>query len=518
MKRWLPCLFLGACSSGVQVDIQIVDPCNQQAIETMDHLEIRARGDGLTDEDTSAAEVGAGSLEFAVPGLPADFHVVVAGYRGNDFGTPVGLGVSSPRDLGAADGKVSIRVPFALIDSFYKTTSLEAPEECTAMQVDRSGATATYIPQNGKVLIIGGVRNLGMGAFQYTRAVELYDPSTGKFEVVAELRVAGARRNHSATLLEDGRVLIVGGEGVNEGVEVPLKTTLIVDARDPRSVKVNDGTAPLIEARTGHRAVRMGNRVVIVGGRGGPGRESALASIEVFDVAQSTVVRLDDGVGGAAALVQPRLGHSATAFDAETILVAGGMNSQGEVPSLELIRLGANNAATITELPETTGVGAIHHAAIATTGNIKGILLSGGYGSIDDAEPNDGLPQNPRPEVELWTLSGNIVSRGCTGVLNVGRAQHAVVQSGGRFIFIGGVGATGQPLPDAELATLTSGASCFAQRPVAQTMSEPRGFHAVAPIERTGEILIVGGQQPEPTDLFGRTLSSTEIFSPFRVP
>jgi hypothetical protein len=66
----------------------------------------------------------------------------------------------------------------------------------------------------GKVLLIGGDITGGSvfgGAQQALDSVELYDPGTGTFNLFGTMTVA--RQNHTATLLNDGRIVITGGVG-----------------------------------------------------------------------------------------------------------------------------------------------------------------------------------------------------------------------------------------------------------------------------------------------------------------
>jgi prepilin-type N-terminal cleavage/methylation domain-containing protein len=66
----------------------------------------------------------------------------------------------------------------------------------------------------GQVLIIGGAvvaTDIFGGIAQALDSVEIYDPTSGKFSSFGTLTVA--RQNHTATLLNDGRILITGGVG-----------------------------------------------------------------------------------------------------------------------------------------------------------------------------------------------------------------------------------------------------------------------------------------------------------------
>ncbi len=67
----------------------------------------------------------------------------------------------------------------------------------------REEHTATMLP-DGRVLIVGG--NSVTGALT---SAEIYDPLTGSFAVTGSM--ASPRSMHTATLLPDGTVLVAGG-------------------------------------------------------------------------------------------------------------------------------------------------------------------------------------------------------------------------------------------------------------------------------------------------------------------
>lgn len=70
--------------------------------------------------------------------------------------------------------------------------------------------TATLLT-NGTVLVTGGYKNEDCCYFMGSLASgEIFDPSTGAFSATGDM--TARRENHTATLLNDGRVLIAGGE------------------------------------------------------------------------------------------------------------------------------------------------------------------------------------------------------------------------------------------------------------------------------------------------------------------
>jgi hypothetical protein len=73
----------------------------------------------------------------------------------------------------------------------------------------RSGHTATLL-QDGRVLIVGGWNEDEPGRFD---SAEVYDPADGIWRITGRMSVP--RSGHTATLLSDGRVLVAGGGSNN---------------------------------------------------------------------------------------------------------------------------------------------------------------------------------------------------------------------------------------------------------------------------------------------------------------
>jgi N-acetylneuraminic acid mutarotase len=160
-----------------------------------------------------------------------------------------------------------------------------------SMSVDRYDFTATLL-RDGRVLVVGGYSLSSVG--RSTELSELYDPATGRWTLTGSLRTP--RRNHTATLLADGTVLVAGGFNADGW----LRSAELYNPAGGRWKRV----APMATAREGASATLLGNGRVLVAGGGNP---SATRSAELYDPSSgrwSATGSMTDYHGGAAALLQ----------------------------------------------------------------------------------------------------------------------------------------------------------------------------------------------------------------------
>ncbi|MFH1428246.1 MAG: hypothetical protein ABIH39_00710, partial [Candidatus Margulisiibacteriota bacterium] len=136
------------------------------------------------------------------------------------------------------------------------------------MVIPRSMHTATLL-KNGTVLITGGNGRYEKHAGSLKQA-EIYEPATSLFRLTGEMNYM--RAQHSATLLDDGRVLITGGWGTDpSGSE-------IYDPNTEKFIK----TKPMQIEREFHAAILLSNGNVLVAGQE-PGNVKHLIRAEIYN-------------------------------------------------------------------------------------------------------------------------------------------------------------------------------------------------------------------------------------------
>jgi hypothetical protein len=241
-------------------------------------------------------------------------------------------------------------------------SGIGAVSEIAAMHIARASHTSTLLP-NGKVLIAGGIAGSG-GAYSPYRTAELYDQHSGTFQSVAEMSIG--RSGHTATLLKNGKVLIVGGW---TGRYDPRGSAEIFDP----AANTFTPTGNLVTERAGNTATLLADRRVLIAG-GEDRQENKIASAEIYDPASSTFAAT-----GTMNTARFKLPATVALLSNGRVLVAGGG------PFAELYD---ETTGSFTKVPGSLGAARFFASATLLPGGKA--LITGGY-----AESGGSLPATP---------------------------------------------------------------------------------------------------------------------------
>jgi N-acetylneuraminic acid mutarotase len=173
------------------------------------------------------------------------------------------------------------------------------------LAVARAYHTATLL-QDGKVLVTGGCPATICNISTQIGASEVYNPATNKWTTVGSLNTA--RSSHTATLLNNGQVLVVGGYGVSPETASELY--------DPTTGAWTD--APSIGTRYKHAATLLPDGTVLI--TGGTLNTTALYETAIYDPTTNAWK-------SAGFMNSPHFSHTATLLTDGTVLVASGANA-----------------------------------------------------------------------------------------------------------------------------------------------------------------------------------------------
>lgn len=183
------------------------------------------------------------------------------------------------------------------------------------LKTGRSSHTGTLL-NNGLILLAGGCPR---GApCSPTASAELYNPQTGASSLTGPLNTP--RYAHTATLLADGRVLVVGGLSVCDSSTCnPLRSAELYDPATGVWTTVANYPSPV----TGHVAARLSTSdVIVVGGCSTSGLPCNALGASLFHPATLTW-------SPAATPLVPRTQAAVTLLPTGRLLLAGGVNGQG---------------------------------------------------------------------------------------------------------------------------------------------------------------------------------------------
>jgi len=276
-----------------------------------------------------------------------------------------------------------------------------------SMSFARKDHTATLL-NNGTVLVTGGGKS---GGGDY-RTAEVFDPATGIFTRVADM--AQGRLQHTASLLADGRVLVAGGSYDVNGFG--LYSSKTAEIYDPATQTFSSAGDMPHEAASHTASLLLDGTILVTGGYDNdcPGTQAAVAA---FDPAGNS---FSPGVN----LAVPRAEHTATTLNDGRVLIAGGYfqdwcNLSGGPYDTAVLFDPASSSYSAEQKMREPRSG--HSATLLTDGNV---LLVGSTAELFDPATSSfaitGDPNVPGGGRRATRLSnGRVLFTGSTAVAEV---------------------------------------------------------------------------------------------------
>ena len=329
-----------------------------------------------------------------------------------------------------------------------------------SLNTARTQHTATLL-NSGTVLIVGGADNSNTSL----ATAELYDPVTGTFTPAGSM--VAARTLQTATLLNNGTVLVAGGVGIAGALPS-------AELYDP-ATRTFSPTGSMNTARYEHTATLLNNGMVLIAG-GFPTTSSA--SAELYDPATGTFTLTGS-------MSTARASHTATLRTNGMVLVAGGASSGIALTSSAELYDPATGTFTPTGSMSTAR--ANHTATLQNNGTVLvaggGNIVLGNLVTLASAELYDPATGTFAP----------------TGSLNTARHSHTATSLNNGTVLIAG-GFPTISSASAELYYSTTGT-------FTPTGSMNTGrFRHTATLRTNGTVLVAGGANATPA------LASAELY------
>ena len=267
------------------------------------------------------------------------------------------------------------------------------------MTTPRFFHTATLLA-DGRVLIAGGDSNV----LKTQPSAELYDPRTGAFKATGNMITPRSR--HTATLLTDGRVLIAGGtRSSNEGLFA--QTVASAELYDPRTDTFS-GTGEMSTPRSDLTATLLNNGKVLIVGGAYPGQGDSCFPVDAVLYAGSCfplgaeLYDPDTGTFIAAGNMITEFVDTATLLPNGKVLITKGNTQTG--PYLSNAELYDPSRGTFT----FAGYAQTNHSVPTATLMMNGkVLLAGG--DWGDGDGGSFIAEDYDPASGAFSRTGNMI-------------------------------------------------------------------------------------------------------------
>jgi hypothetical protein len=528
----------GGCGSPVEANFRLVNPCSpadkvlgpdglgclflDMSIYSLDPgsplfacepardancCQVGAPGCARQGPLVKTCDMLSGACDYSADELVGVTRMVVDVTCTNQMmGQPLARATSQPMlfDTGPqGDAGLDLSLLIGAVNSFVDTAALAGATfgQCTGLAQDsgRYGHTATLL-EDGRVLIAGGIRRLG-SAEEILATAEIFDPRTGLHQMVlgpggmpARMTAPSGRAYHTATKLRDGRVLLAGG--VAEIGNPPKWTSL-------QSAEIFNPTSNVFESpmtmggsRAHHTASLLNTgKVLLLGGLVYDGKNnvsSYLGTGVVFDPSSFQWAPVGN------AMASSRARHQAVVLDTGAggrVLVLGGENSGGALNSTDIYNPETNTFYTGTPTMSKN------------RSRLCAVRLKSGLVLVAGGTTTPGPDFNIDRTVEVYDPTGGTLGAFIPDVatLAAARMQHTCTAlDDGHVLVVGGLSGNNTTTTVAEIIQV--GAGTYTAQQVPEPLNPPRFQHTATRLAN-GWVLFTGGLPTAESDAAALTQS-----------
>jgi N-acetylneuraminic acid mutarotase len=351
------------------------------------------------------------------------------------------------------------------------TSVAAAPNAWTAadnLGLARSGHSATLL-DGGRVFVVGGENGT-----DYHTTAELFDPVAGAWTFSTH-SMFDARAFHAATLLSSGKVLVAGGYSLVHG------GFSSAELYDPPVDDFSLTTNTMSSLRNQQAAVRLADgRVLEIGGNGGDG---SVKTTDLYDPATNSW-------SAGPPMATSRRRETATILPGGKVLVTGGLSDAGTTATAELYDPATNAWSSAGAM----GQARLGHTATLLPGGK--VLIAGGFSAASTPVASAELYD---PATNSWSPTTNMLApRGGHGA--------ALLQDG--LVLVAGGSGPGA-LASAELYDPAAGRWLSAA-----SMSTSHADFFTTSLLGDGRVLVAGGATSSTGIGSTGATASADVYSP----
>lgn len=491
LKVIFSCLLLGltACGSGAELDVKLLratevsdafaDPF--QRVTTLQFRVFDADTREIVQDASANLDDGEVSLGDLPTGRPLKIRAI--GYAGSEV---ISWGESARFELpeGRSSETISTSIALRKVDTWSPVLRREGEKTVLATLNKQRAAHSATLLDDGRVLIVGGFQNSEREP-SYVASIEILDPASG-----SSVRIDGeeARRAyHTAIRLQNGTILVSGGESGSLQASGAIKPYTRDDSLLFDQATLGwSSTAALPrfnQPRARHQALLLGTgSVLFFGGLSDSQDSFATPGDALYRPDQQRVI--DGSAGG-------RVGHAmASLHNGAYQVVSGGKLPDGTLADTLLIF----NSTGAQELDGTRADNPRLYPALLSHGS--GVFALGGFDAA-------GAPLATTKFTQL--LGGVAEPEYVSSNLSVARGQLcAVALKDGAILAVGGRTASGASSASDLFKEASNGLSAS----FVSDMSTARYLHTCTLLDN-GMLLVTGG-----IDASGQATQAIEIFTP----